>query len=83
MQVSGLAVFRGSVGASSAMDRYYDTHKQVDASISRALTPRLRPFPDALNLTNAPLRYYQGVTDRPLQEEHYRCWLNVRVKPNF
>jgi TonB-dependent receptor len=79
--------FHGSyidqVGASSTLDRFYDTHKQLDASISRSLTPRLRLFLDALNLTNAPLRYYQGDTNHPLQEEHYRWWLNFGVKASF
>jgi TonB-dependent receptor len=79
--------FHGSyidqVGASSTLDRFYDTHKQLDASISRTLTPRLRLFLDALNLTNAPLRYYQGDTNHPLQEEHYRWWLNFGVKASF
>ena len=31
-------------------------------------------------LTDAPLRYYQGVADRPLQEEHYKTWLDFGVK---
>jgi TonB-dependent receptor len=79
--------FHGSyidaVGGSSTLDRYYDTHKQLDASISRTIMPRIRLFLDALNLTNAPLRYYQGDANHPLQEEHYRWWLNFGVKAEF
>jgi len=36
-----------------------------------------------LNLTNAPLRYYEGTWDRPIQEEYYRWWLLFGVKANF
>jgi hypothetical protein len=38
---------------------------------------------DVLNLTNAPLRYYEGVVNRPIQEEYYRWWATFGVKFNF
>lgn len=40
-------------------------------------------FVDVLNLTNAPLRYYEGVSNRPIQEEYYRWWATFGVKMNF
>jgi hypothetical protein len=40
-------------------------------------------FADFLNLTNAPLRYYEGVTTRPIQEEYYRWWASFGVRMNF
>jgi hypothetical protein len=36
-----------------------------------------------LNLTNAPLRYYEGTVNRPIQEEYYRSWVTFGVKFNF
>ena len=33
-----------------------------------------------MNTNDALLRYYQGVRDRPLQEEHYRAWYEFGVK---
>jgi len=48
--------------------------------VSQRVTRNFRAFFDAINLTDAPLRYFQGVSDRPLQEEHYRAWFNFGVK---
>ena len=79
--------FHGSyidqVAATAGQDRFYDTHKQVDLSFSQRITRNVRAYFDALNLTDAPLRYYQGVADRPLQEEHYRWWVDFGVKVNW
>jgi TonB-dependent receptor len=79
--------FHGSyidvVGATNLTDRYYDTNSQFDLSFAQKVTHGIRLYLDALNLNNALLRYYQGVTTRPLQEEHYRWTLNMGVKVNF
>ncbi|MEP7304927.1 MAG: hypothetical protein ABJA98_05375 [Acidobacteriota bacterium] len=55
----------------------------MDISLVQKLTRNLRVYFDGLNLNNALLRYYQGVPDRPLQEEHYQGWLNFGVKVDF
>jgi len=79
--------FHGSyvdvVGASTGLDRFYDTHKQMDFSVVQKITPNIRAYFNALNLTDAPLRYFEGVTTRPLQEEHYRWWAEFGVKVNW
>jgi len=79
--------FHGSyvdvVGATNALDRYYDTNSQLDISLVQKVSRNLRVYFDGLNLNNALLRYYQGVPDRPLQEEHYQAWLNFGVKVDF
>ena len=72
-----------AVGESVAEDVYYDNHTQWDVNVSQRLTRSLRLYADVLNLTNAPLRYYRGVTSRPIQEEYYRWWTNFGVKVNF
>ena len=72
-----------AVGDSPARDVYYDDHVQWDLSFGQQLTRQLRAFVDVLNLTNAPLRYYEGTTNRPIQEEYYRWWATFGVKMNF
>ena len=65
-------------------DRFYDTHKQVDISFSQRITSNMRAFFDALNLSRTRrIRYYQGVADRPLQEEHFQWWATFGVKLNW
>lgn len=72
-----------AVGGTAAEDVYYDNHTQLDVNVSQRVTRNIRVVVDALNLTNAPLRYYQGVPTRPTQEEYYRWWAMVGVKVNF
>jgi TonB-dependent receptor len=79
--------FHGSyvdvVGGSTGLDRFYDTHKQMDISFSQKITRNIRGYFNALNLSDAPLRYFEGVANRPLQEEHYRWWADFGVKINW
>jgi TonB-dependent receptor len=72
-----------AVGAASAEDVYYDNHVQLDVNLSQRITRNIRGFVDALNLTNAPLRYYLGSSNRPIQQEYYRWWAMFGVKVNF
>jgi TonB-dependent receptor len=72
-----------AVGDSAATDIYYDNHTQLDVNLSQRLTRHVRAYADFLNLTNAPLRYYEGVTTRPIQQEYYRPWSMFGVKMNF
>jgi TonB-dependent receptor len=80
----GSVNFHGSyidvVGADDTQDRFYGTNSQFDVSVSQKLTHNLRVYTDFMNLNDALLRYYQGVTDRVLQEEHYHWWMNFGVK---
>jgi TonB-dependent receptor len=75
--------FISEVGEAAGDDEYYDNHRQVDLTVSQTLSPRVRLFAEFLNLTNAPLRYYQGVRTRPIQEEYYRPWMNFGVRVGF
>jgi TonB-dependent receptor len=72
-----------AVGDSAATDVYYDNHVQWDLSFSQRLVRQAKAYVDVLNLTNAPLRYYEGTTNRPIQEEYYRSWVTFGVKFNF
>jgi TonB-dependent receptor len=72
-----------AVGAAAARDVYYDNHVQWDLNFSQQIVRQARVFVDVLNLTNAPLRYYEGITTRPIQEEYYRWWATFGVKVDF
>lgn len=67
-------------GDDAFSDRYYDTQLFVDANASYAITSKLRIFVDANNLTNQPLRYYQGIPDRVAQSEFYNARFQAGVK---
>ncbi len=71
------------VASTAGEDRFYDSHTQLDFSVAQRITRNVRVFFDALNLTDATLRYFEGVVDRPLQEEHYRSWFDFGVKVDW
>jgi len=64
-------------------DRYYDRQFFLDANGSYAITKNLRVFAEANNLTNQPLRYYQGIRDRTQQAEYYNARFSVGLKFDF
>lgn len=72
-----------AVGETASADVYYDNHTQLDLNASQRISRNLRIYVDALNLTNSPLRYYYGASDRPIQEEYYRSWVFLGVRANF
>jgi hypothetical protein len=45
-----------------------------------SVNDRVRIFVEAKNLTNQPLRYYQGLADRTMQLEYYDINWNVGLK---
>lgn len=71
------------VGDDDFTDRFYDRQFFLDANGSYAITKNLRLFAEANNLTNQPLRYYQGIRDRTQQAEYYNARFNVGLKFDF
>jgi len=71
------------VGDEKEEDIYYDDHLQVDFSSSYQIMPGLQVYFEAINLTDAPLRYYIGKEDRPIQREFYSWWTHVGIKYNL
>lgn len=61
----------GEIGDSSFFDRHYDDRTDVDLNGTFVVTNQFRVFFEANNLTNQPLRYYQGIRSRMMQEEFY------------
>lgn len=74
------AAYLDELGGESFEDRYYDRQFFLDANASYAVTSRIRIFGEANNLTNQPLRYYQGIKSRTMQSEYYQSRFNLGVK---
>ncbi|MEQ8580385.1 MAG: TonB-dependent receptor [Marinoscillum sp.] len=68
------------VGGDAFYDRYYDEQFFLDVNASYAFTENWRFFLEANNLTNQPLRYYQGIQERTMQAEYYNARINAGLK---
>ncbi len=68
------------LGGDAFDDRFYDEQLFLDANASYKITPKLRVFVEANNLTNQPLRYYQGIAQRTMQMEYYQPRYNLGLK---
>ncbi|WP_347050176.1 TonB-dependent receptor [Flavobacterium olei] len=68
------------LGSESYKDSYYDKQFFLDANASYKITKQLRVFAEANNLTNQPLRYYQGVEAHTKQAEYYQAKFNLGLK---
>lgn len=68
------------LGSEEFNDAYYDKQLFLDVNASLKVTKNLRIFAEAKNLTNQPLRYYQGVSSRVMQLEYYQPRFNVGLK---
>lgn len=67
-------------GGSAFEDRYYDQQFFLDFSSSFAINNKLRIYADVNNITNQPLRFFQGVSERTQQAEYYGLRLNFGLK---
>ena len=74
------ADYLDELGGDSFDDRFYDEQLFLDANASYKITKNLRIFAEANNLTNQPLRYYQGVASRTMQMEYYQARYNFGLK---
>ena len=70
----------GGYNEDSFYDRYYDKQFFLDANASFMITKNWRVFGEANNLTNQPLRYYQGSKERTAQAEFYGPRFNLGLK---
>ncbi|WP_437920676.1 TonB-dependent receptor [Sphingobacterium sp. LRF_L2] len=68
------------LGGDAFEDNYYDKQLFLDANAAYKITPKFRVFVEANNLTNQPLRYYQGISSRTKQMEYYQARFNLGVK---
>lgn len=72
--------FISEVGGEAADDIYYDKHVQLDISLSQRVTDQIQVFAELINLTDEPLRYYQGTTEFPISQEFYSWWGHFGVR---
>lgn len=77
------ADYLDELGASSYQDSYYDKQFFLDANAAYKITPHIRLFAEANNLTNQPLRYYQGLAANTKQVEYYQARFNFGLKFDF
>lgn len=64
-------------------DRYYDKQSFLDINANYRINNKLSVFAEGKNLTNQPLRYYQGIQSRTMQLEYYNISWNVGLKYDF
>ena len=77
------ADYLDELGADDYQDSYYDKQFFLDANAAYKITPHIRLFAEANNLTNQPLRYYQGVAANTKQVEYYQARFNFGLKFDF
>ncbi|MBD0823592.1 TonB-dependent receptor [Aestuariibaculum marinum] len=68
------------IGGRAFEDRYYDKQFFLDFNANVALSKQLSLYVNLNNITNQPLRYYQGVKGRTMQMEYYEKRLNFGLK---
>jgi outer membrane receptor protein involved in Fe transport len=68
------------IGGSRATDVFQDRRITLDFNGSYDVTDNISVYFNAKNLTNAPLRFYEGSSNRPIQREYYDATLEAGVK---
>ena len=71
------------VGRSAGSDVFQDDKTQVDLTASYDVTRQVNVYFNARNLTNGPLRYYEGFKNRPIQREYYDVSYEAGVRFHF
>lgn len=73
----------GSYNEDAFFDRWADRRTDIDANANVRLTPTMQFFVEANNLNNRPLRFYQGVRGRLMQDEFYGRRVQTGFKFDF
>ncbi|RSK41802.1 TonB-dependent receptor [Mangrovimonas spongiae] len=68
------------IGGNAFEDRYYDEQFFLDFNANVAINKNLSIYLNVNNITNQPLRYYQGVKGRTMQMEYYEKRLTFGLK---
>ncbi len=68
------------VGEDAEHDEYYNDHFQVDFSANQEIMKGLSAYLQVVNISDAPLSYYIGREDRPIQREFYSWWVQAGFK---
>ena len=68
------------IGGRAFEDRYYDEQFFLDFNANVSINKNLSLYADLNNITNQPLRYFQGVKSRTMQMEYYGRRLTFGLK---
>jgi TonB-dependent receptor len=71
------------LGGDRSLDTIQDNRLTVDFTSSYKITPNWSVYFNVKNLTNEPLRYYEGSPNRPIQREFYDATYEAGVKAHF
>ncbi len=71
------------IGGSAFEDRYYDQQFLLDFNASFSINKSLSIYFDLNNITDQPLRYYQGIKERTMQSEWYGRKITFGLKYNL
>jgi TonB-dependent receptor len=72
-----------ALGSEQFQDSYYDKQFFLDLNASYKIQKHIRIFAEANNITNQPLRYYQGIASQTKQLEYYQARYNLGLKFDF
>ena len=72
-----------SYGKSAFYDYYYDSQTFLDIKCTYRFTPKVNIFFEVNNITNQPLRYYQGKKELVKQLEYYGRNFNLGIMYNL
>lgn len=82
-QSEALDASEGGYNEEAFYDRWAADRTDVDFNASVLVAPQARFFLEANNLTNRPLRFYQGDPSRIMQDEYYGFRLQTGFKFDF
>ncbi len=68
------------IGGNAFTDRFYDEQFFLDFNLNFAINDNLRIYADLNNITDQPLRFFQGVSSRTMQAEFYGRRLTFGLK---
>ncbi len=68
------------IGGDATTDVFQDTRTTLDLTGSYQIMPNVTLYGSAKNLTDAPLRFYERASNRPIQREFYGATLEGGVK---
>lgn len=75
--------FLYQLGADPDLDEYYDSLLQFDFTANYAINDNFKVFVDAMNLSDAPLKFYLGKPEQLKVQEYYSWTLRTGVKLSF
>jgi TonB-dependent receptor len=68
------------IGGEAAEDIWVDDHTQLDFLGRVQLSKKISLVLELINLTDEPYRVFEGIEDRPRQEEYYGWWGTLGVR---